>query len=480
MVSVLIKSELDYCYEAPFYPPKEYLELNSWQTEQCDETNMVYDQVRNLLVNMGLDAVRVGTDKWNPLAEKIKPGNRVVIKPNLVMHHNHGKEDISAVVTHASVLRPIIDYCLLALAGSGEIIVGDAPQANANFETVVSKNGLRKMIEWYQAKGVNIQLVDFRKNWYPNGFTGGIKEELLGDPNGYVEVDLGNDSLLDSIEGLDKLYGSEYDRKFIVSQHYNAHKYLLSGSVLKADVIISVPKLKTHRKAGVTINAKNMVGANGDKNYLAHYRVGCKNGGDEYPPTSSLIKKFFYKWDRIARDYILVKNTMCSRYVYKILNKPFVLVDKLYSHMNNKPIVDGFGDWYGNDTVWRMCLDLNQIVLFADKDGKVHDTRQRQYLSFVDGIIAGEGDGPMYPTPKQVGFLAFGLDTPFETDYVAAYMMGFDPEKLKICNIKHEKFNFDKDEIDVICVRDEENVNYRDVNLHFMPQHNWVGHVERE
>ena len=481
MVSVNIDETMDYCYEAPFDPPIAYEELMSWQKKNLNESNKVYAHVRRCMENMGFDKSNIGGKNWNPLSDVISQGDTVVIKPNLVMHHNKGKDDIRAVVTHASMIRPVLDYVFLALNGTGKVIVGDAPQANADFDMVIEKNGLRDLIAWYKEKGLPIELIDFRKSYYPNDYIHGVKHELPGDPNGYVLVDLKEQSFLEKLEHIDKLYGSEYDRKFIVAQHKNGHKYLLSGSIIQADVIINMPKLKTHRKAGVTINAKNLVGANGDKNYLAHYRVGCKHGGDEFSPNISLLAKIFYKWDRIARDYILIKNTMASRRTYRLLNAPFSVVEKIYKKLTGNVLVDGCGDWHGNDTVWRMCLDLNQIVLYYDKKGCMKDYPQRKYLSFVDGIIAGEGDGPLYPTAKQCGMVVCGKDTPFETDYVCIYIMGFAPEKLKINSAaeKSKIFRFNSKDIDVVCECNGKNMDYRDVNLHFIPQHNWVGYVER-
>lgn len=481
MVSVNINDTLDYCYNVPFYPPQEYPELKNWQYKELNIENILYQHVRRCIENMGFDYEHFGTKNWNPLGDIIKPGNLVVIKPNLVLHHNKGDEDIRAVVTHASIIRPILDYVFIALEGDGKVIVGDAPQANANFDIIVENNGLRKLVEWYKSNGMPIELIDFRKNCYPDDYIGGVKKELTGDPNGYICFDLHNRSFLDGLEHLDKLYGSEYDRKFIVKQHNNGHKYLLSGSVMKADVIINIPKLKTHRKAGVTINAKNLVGVNGDKNYLAHYRVGCNNGGDEFPADVSLLAKLCYQWDRIARDYILIRDTMTSRKVFNILNKPFSLLEKIYYVITGKRLIDGFGDWHGNDTVWRMCLDLNQVVLFGDQNGIYHKTQQRKYISFVDGVIAGESDGPMFPTAKACGLVACGVDNPFVTDYVCIHMMGFSPDKLKISYEaeKSDVFAFSPKEIKVVCEYNGKCVDWSEVNLHFTPQHNWVGYVER-
>ena len=243
-----------------------------------------------------------------------------------------------------------------------------------------------------------------------------------------------------------------------------------------------MPKLKTHRKTGVTINCKNMVGANGDKNYLAHYRVGnAQQGGDEYPPDLSCLANLCYRWDRIARDHILIHNTITSRYLYKILNQPFGLLQKVYRSITGKELLQGHGDWHGNDTTWRMCLDLNQIVLFADSNGQLHDTPQRKYFSVVDGIIAGEADGPLSPTPKAAGYISCGMGSPFAVDYISMYQMGFDPEKLKVNRKAQEYplFSFHPSELDVVCVQDGDVVGYRDVNMHFCPQRNWVGYIER-
>jgi hypothetical protein len=60
------------------------------------------------------------------------------------------------------------------------------------------------------------------------------------------------------------------------------------------------------------------------------------------------------------------------------------------------------GNWFGNDTIWRMCLDLNKIVFYGNADGSLREpepqNRKRHYV-LVDGIIAGEGRGPLNPDP---------------------------------------------------------------------------------
>jgi hypothetical protein len=63
------------------------------------------------------------------------------------------------------------------------------------------------------------------------------------------------------------------------------------------------------------------------------------------------------------------------------------------------------GNWWGNDTCWRMSL--------------------------VDGVVAMEGNGPVGGNPKSVGTLIAG-ENPAAVDAVAARIMGFDPMKLAI------------------------------------------------
>jgi len=53
-------------------------------------------------------------------------------------------------------------------------------------------------------------------------------------------------------------------------------------------------------------------------------------------------------------------------------------------------------------TCWRMTLDLNRILLYANPDGSFRTTPKR-YFSLIDGIQAMEGNGPVAGTPKDAG-----------------------------------------------------------------------------
>ena len=89
------------------------------------------------------------------------------------------------------------------------------------------------------------------------------------------------------------------------------------------------------------------------------------------------------------------------------------------------------GNWYGNDTIWRTVLDLYKCWIFGDGEGRLHESSQRRFLGIVDGIIAGEGNGPLSPTARGAGVVLAGLD-PFAVDWAAATLLGFDPQRVKI------------------------------------------------
>jgi hypothetical protein len=95
------------------------------------------------------------------------------------------------------------------------------------------------------------------------------------------------------------------------------------------------------------------------------------------------------------------------------------------------PFKDGFdaGGWHGNDTIPRTISDLNRILFYADKHGRMADGKQRKMFVVVDGIVAGEREGPLVPGPKRCGVLVAGYD-PVETDLVCSRIMGFDYRKM--------------------------------------------------
>jgi hypothetical protein len=75
------------------------------------------------------------------------------------------------------------------------------------------------------------------------------------------------------------------------------------------------------------------------------------------------------------------------------------------------------GSWHGNDTVWRMSLDLQRLLRYGRVDGTMGDAPAREIVTVTDAIIAGEGEGPLASTPYPLGLLtlapaAVGGSTP--------------------------------------------------------------------
>ncbi len=78
--------------------------------------------------------------------------------------------------------------------------------------------------------------------------------------------------------------------------------------------------------------------------------------------------------------------------------------------------------WWGNDTIWRTCLDLKRILLYAGKEGNMRDPIQLNYQTLIDGVIAGEGNGPLAPIGQASGTLIC-WQNPVVGDTVASRIM---------------------------------------------------------
>jgi len=148
----------------------------------------VEDALRELLRPLG------GIDAF------VKPGQRVLLKPNLLS----GKDPARAVTTHPEIVRGMIR--LVQQAG-GEVSVGDSPGLGKSAQ-VAQKAGIMAVIEETGAR-----FASFEES---------------------VPVRIGAGTF---------------------------HQLELARDVLDADVIINLPKLKTHQMIGLTCGVKNLFGA---------------------------------------------------------------------------------------------------------------------------------------------------------------------------------------------------------------------------
>lgn len=407
----------------PYHPPERFPELGFLPTA-CDPENALYGSIRELLRRLGYDRERAGTAAWSPFSALVRPGGRVVVKPNFVRHYHESGGSLDSVVTHLAVLRPLIDYALLAVGPSGSVIVADAPQYDCDVDVLFASNHLPELLAWYRdAVGARVEWRDLRVEFGRQIHGVQVeKRKLPGDPDGYVAVDLGVASEFAALDEsrLHLLRGADYDEAITIAHHSGGRNaYLVSRTVLEADLVVNVPKVKTHKKSGVTLSMKNLIGINGDKNWLPHYRAGfTANGGDEFPRPDA-----YARVRRLGAD-------LARGLLKRGIGGP--VLRRLRAAENAAGLGDRArnGNWWGNDTIWRTAIDLNKIFYLGDRQG-VLGQPSRRVLNVYDGIVAGEGDGPMAPTPRPVGLLAAGEDG-VAVDVVVAWLMGFDWRRLPI------------------------------------------------
>jgi len=131
-------------------------------------------------------------------------GKRVVLKPNLVEWHRD-----KVINTNPQVVSAVIELC--KSEGAAEIIVAEGPGHWRNVEYLVTESGLGDVLKQHDVRFVDIN-----------------HDEPIKKPN------------MGQMTGLDYLY--------------------LSRTIATADVVISLPKLKTHHWAGATLSLKNLFG----------------------------------------------------------------------------------------------------------------------------------------------------------------------------------------------------------------------------
>jgi uncharacterized protein (DUF362 family) len=131
-------------------------------------------------------------------------GKRVVLKPNLVEYHRD-----KVINTNPRVVAAVIELC--KKEGAREIIVAEGPGHWRNVEYLVAASGLGDVLKQHDVPFVDLN-----------------HDEPVKTPN------------LGRLTGLEYLY--------------------LSKTIATADVVISLPKLKTHHWAGATLSLKNLFG----------------------------------------------------------------------------------------------------------------------------------------------------------------------------------------------------------------------------
>ena len=353
----------------------------------------------------------LGLPDKNPLGQVVHPGDKVFIKPNWVASRWREscphKDSLYCVITHPAVIEAMADFVDEALMGEGEIIIGDNPSIDADFDELMNFTQIKRLENKYHVKTTILDLRPLVCDDLKNYGKKSLMVSKPGDPSGKVEVNLGKDSLLYGIDPT-RFRGVFDEREETIASHSGETQlYTYARSLYDADVYISIPKMKTHQKVGATLNLKGLVGSISNKNQLVHWQVGYPEiHGDEYPS----------------------KETWEAGQLAKVKHR---------------------GAWPGNDTIWRMVVDLYKGML----------KKERRYFTVVDGIVAGEGQGPFCPTSKYANTLIAGCNL-LDVDVVTARYMGLDPQKIKYLNYFLE--NAPANKIDVVMEGKENNLFFDD------------------
>ena len=368
----------------------------------------------NLLAGLGLS-------RENTFSTYIKSGQTALIKPNWVRDRNPLGYNTDSLITHSSLIKYLIDLLALAMERKGKIIIADAPLQNCNFESLKKQTKIEEVVLNAQKEypGIEIRIEDWRITTMGNSDASSQKiqnfkfSEDEAKQEGYELVNLGKTSFLEEI--------SEYSNRFRVTKYKSSlmrrhhtpgkHEYLVTKRIFEADFFINLPKMKTHIKAGLTGAMKNLVGINGHKEFLPHHIKGsAKEGGDNYRDPSWFKRRYEdlydYVWENVNNIYSTNR---------KALMKILQILLKLSDLFGGDGITAG--SWKGNNTIWRTTLDLNTIAYFNHE-------KPLKILNIVDGIIAGESEGPLEPTPRPTGILIAG-ENPALVDATIAQLMGY-------------------------------------------------------
>lgn len=431
------------------------------------EPNAAYEGVRAALALLYPPGERHGTGAaWNPLQHLVEPGQTVFIKPNLVDHEHRYGGDVWSVITHPSVVRAVADYVALALRGEGRIVIGDNPHVDCHWDELCELYDMHSLASRIaEVGGVPVEVVDLRSWHMPDLTNYGwrcARESLVGDPAGAHVVDR-RTSYLDGRPWW--LFRGTYNERLeTIRAHRNGHRYAFARTIWDADTYVSVPKLKSHAKVGATLNIKGLIGTIVDKNSLVHWSIGYPRlGGDEYPEPDDWRDYPRLYWQHAVTDLLPSRLQLAirDRLGHTALGRAYrqaVTTDAQRRRLLR-------GAWDGNDTTWRMTADVHDAFVGAP------GAPQRRTLSIIDGIVAGDTDGPHFPHRVAPGAV-IAAERLLVADLVAARLMDFDVEEIAYLATLRRAHGIDPRAIDVRGIEGDAFASERR-HLGFRPPNRW-------
>lgn len=440
---ILIKMDSVWVYNVPC--KKELNDLNRFYFD--------YENLKNYLFGL---FIRTG------IFDGMGTNKKVLLKPNWV-YHNTNENDELCLTTNSNFILVVLEFILQFEPSC--VVIGDSPIQGCNWGMLHSKSFLLQITGLQKINNISIKVVDFRNEKWEQKKT---LQKNCRNKNDYILYDLNADSLLDPLSIQNKTFRvGDYDPEETIKNHNKGtHKYLVAREVIDADIVINLPKLKTHQKAGITNGLKNYVGTIGEKAYLAHHSSNLSKSGGDCFPGNNIIRK--------GAEYF---SEISFKYKGKFFYYPFHYMSAIIWRLAPKSDYANLsGSWYGNDTVWRMVLDINKIISFGTLNGKILNIPQRKIITISDAIIAGQGDGPLKPSPHAMGMVSISNNDMF-LDYVMAMLMGFDTRKIPL--LKSFVNTIENSEFQIFF--DGGKINEYDLNnysIKTIPPIGWIGNIE--
>lgn len=362
------------------------------------------------------------------LGEKEIKGKKVFLKPNWVKHDSK-VDDQWCMRTHDNFILAFLEIILELKPAS--VLIADAPIQGCNWERMIKPEFMQQVNDLSEKLGIPVTIKDLRRVTFDPSKNNPLTER--NPLSEYKIFDLGKHSFLEPITREDKklFRVTNYDPDRLALSHSpGVHKYCITNALFDSDVVISLPKVKTHQKAGITAALKNIVGLNGDKDFLPHHRLGGTGfGGDCYPG-----KSYLRYLSELSLDFA---NRRQGKLSYWLGVKFSSLLWRLSFPGKMHHIAAA---WHGNDTTWRMVMDLNTIAIYGKKDGSISKEPQRSLYSLCDGIIGGQGDGPLQPDPLPLGLISF-TNHSGANDIAMATLMGLDTAKIPLLSTAKKNSN---------------------------------------
>ena len=392
-------------------------------------------------------------------------GKKILLKPNWVRHSIRPHDEI-CLRTNDNFLLAFLD--LLLQFSPQSILIGDAPVQGCKWDKMLSEKILMEIQSLSERYNIPIHIKDFRRVTLDP--LNNILTKERNPLSEYLIFDLGGKSSLEPIsDNKNRFRVTNYNPDRLSESHKKGvHKYCITKEVFNADVIISIPKIKTHQKTGITGALKNLVGINGDKDFLPHHRIGgTGHEGDCYPGNN---------YCRYYSEKLLdIANRNIGKPQFWFWQKLSIVFWKL---SNPKPVHQIAAGWYGNDTCWRMVMDLNKIAIYGIADGKISDKPQRVLYSLCDGVIGGQGNGPLEPKPLPLGIIAFSNNSAI-TDISMATLMGFDINKILL--LKAAEAEIQKKDIEILLNNKPIDISdLKSLAISTIPAPGWVGYLNIE